>query len=107
MHLAQTGSGFQLHTNKFKAGAHPSVCALTFLILQDVGCEAALVSHIGGVLAVLLLDDVLQVVVDLGSDAHGLLEAAGAHGQDHELLHGQLVAGVGASVDDVEGLQVK
>lgn len=78
--------------------------AFTFLVLQDVGCEAALVSHVGGVLAVLLLDDALQVVVDLCADAHGLLEAGGAHGQDHELLHGQLVACVGATVDDVEGL---
>lgn len=77
----------------------------TFLVLQDVGGEASLVSHVGGVLSVLLLDDPLQVVVDLGADAHGLFEAAGPHGQDHELLHGQLVAGVGAAIDDVESLK--
>ena len=45
---------------------------LTLVVLQDVGGEAALVSHVGGVLAVLGLDDVLQVVVDL--NAHKQLE---------------------------------
>lgn len=78
---------------------------LTLFVLQDVGCEASLVSHISGVLAIFLLDDILQVVVDLSTDTHGLLEAAGSHRQDHELLHGQLVAGVGAAVDDVESLK--
>lgn len=78
---------------------------LTFLVLQDVGGEASLVSYISGVLAIFLLNDILQVVVDLGTNAHGLLEAAGSHRQDHELLHGQLVACMGAAVDDVESLK--
>lgn len=84
----------------------PSIASttLTFLVLQNVGGKAALVPDVGGVFAVLLLDDVLQVVVDLGTNAHGLLEAARSHGEDHELLHGQLVACVGAAVDDVESL---
>lgn len=37
----------------------------TFVVLQDVGGEASLISDIGGVFAVLGLDHVLQVVVDL------------------------------------------
>ena len=37
----------------------------TFVVLQDVGGEASLISDIGGVFAVLCLDHVLQVVVDL------------------------------------------
>jgi len=43
------------------------------------------------------------VVVGLRADAHGLAEGGGARGEDHELLEGKGVAGVGAAVDDVEG----
>lgn len=82
----------------------PRVLALTLIVLQDVGCEAALVPHVGGILPILGLDDTLEVVVDLGADTHGFPEGAGSHGQDHELLHGQLVPGVGAPIDDIEGL---
>lgn len=39
--------------------------SLTFVVFQDVGGKAALISHVGGILPVLGLDDVLQVVVDL------------------------------------------
>lgn len=78
---------------------------LTFLVLQDVGGEAALISYISGVLAIFLLDDILQVVVDFSTNTHGLLEAAGSYRQDHELLHGQLVACVGAAIDDIESLK--
>lgn len=78
--------------------------SLTFLILQDVGSKATFVPHVGGVFPVLLLDDVLQVVVNLGPNAHGLPEVGGADGEDHELLHGQLVASVRAPVDDVQSL---
>lgn len=78
---------------------------LTFLVLQDVGGKASLISYIGGVLAVFLFDDILQVVVHLSTNTHGLLEAAGSHRQDHELLHGELVACMGSAVDDVESLK--
>lgn len=47
----------------------------------------------------------LEVVVDLGPNAHGFPEGAGSHRQDHELLHGQLVSSMGAPVDHVEGLR--
>lgn len=77
---------------------------LTFFVFQDVGGKATLIPHIGCILAILLLDDILEVVVDLCPDAHGLLEALGPHGQDHELLHGQLVASVGAPIDHIESL---
>ena len=78
--------------------------ASTFFVLQDVGSKPAFVSHVGGVFPVFLLDHILQVVVHLRSDAHGLPEVFGPDGEDHELLHGQLVASVRAPVDDVESL---
>mmetsp|Transcript_27136 Transcript_27136/g.46780 ORF Transcript_27136/g.46780 Transcript_27136/m.46780 type:complete len:319 (-) Transcript_27136:276-1232(-) len=74
----------------------------SFTVAQDVGCEATLVTNIGSILAILVLDDRFQVVIDLSSHAHGLLERGGADREDHELLHGQLVASVRAAVDDVE-----
>mmetsp|Transcript_54085 Transcript_54085/g.136063 ORF Transcript_54085/g.136063 Transcript_54085/m.136063 type:complete len:475 (-) Transcript_54085:104-1528(-) len=82
-------------------GGHEELEALH--VVLDVGGEAALVAHVGGVGAVLLLDDVLEAVVHLGPQLHGLLEVLGARRQDHELLHRQLVAGVAAAVDDVHG----
>jgi len=68
----------------------------------DVGGKAALVANVGGVLAVLLLDDGLEGVIDLSGHAHGLLEGGRTNREDHELLHGELVAGMGSAVDDVE-----
>lgn len=83
----------------------PGCSALTLIVLQDVGCKATLVAHIGGILPILGLDDPLEVVVDLGANAHGFLERAGSHRQDHELLHGQLVSSMRAPVDHIEGLR--
>lgn len=77
---------------------------LTFLVLQDVWSKAPFITHIGGILTIFLLDDIFEVVVDLGSDAHGLFEGACPNRQDHELLHGKLVARMRASVDHIEGL---
>lgn len=76
----------------------------TLLILQDVWSKATFITHVGGILTVFLLDDVLEIVVDLSSDAHGLFEAACTHRQDHELLHSQLVPCMRAAVDHIEGL---
>lgn len=76
----------------------------TFLVLQDVWSKASLIAHIGGILTVFLLDDIFEIVVDLGSDAHGLFEGARTIRQDHELLHGKLVARMRATVDHIEGL---
>ena len=81
------------------------VLTLTFIVLQDVGCKATIITHIGGVLPILGFDDPLEVVVDLGPNAHGFPEGAGSHRQDHELLHGQLVSSMGAPIDHVEGLR--
>ena len=69
----------------------------------NIGSEPSFVPHVGGVLSVAFLDDGLQVVVHLGSHSYGFSEGARAGRQNHELLHGQLVARVTASVDDVEG----
>ncbi|GBE58766.1 phosphopyruvate hydratase, putative [Babesia ovata] len=68
----------------------------------DVRGETTLVTHVGRILAVLGVDDLLQVVVDFATHADGLPEGRGTDGEDHELLHGQAVAGVGATVDDVK-----
>lgn len=38
---------------------------LTLVVLQDVGSEATLVAHVGGVFPVLRFDHALQVVVNL------------------------------------------
>lgn len=78
---------------------------LTLIVLQDVGGEPALVSHIGGVFAVLALDDTLQVVVNLRPDPHRLVESGRPHRQDHKLLHGQLVPRMGATVYDIKCLR--
>mmetsp|Transcript_39114 Transcript_39114/g.92556 ORF Transcript_39114/g.92556 Transcript_39114/m.92556 type:complete len:501 (+) Transcript_39114:284-1786(+) len=80
-------------------GLHEKVEPL--LVLLDVGGEAALVADVARVHAVLLLDHSLQRVVHLNRHADGLLERLGADRADHELLHGEAVAGVGATVDHV------
>jgi len=71
-------------------------------VVEDVGREAALVAHVARVLPVPALDHALQRVVDLGAHLHGLAEAVRARRQQHELLHGQRVARVAATVYHVE-----
>mmetsp|Transcript_23536 Transcript_23536/g.70318 ORF Transcript_23536/g.70318 Transcript_23536/m.70318 type:complete len:206 (+) Transcript_23536:453-1070(+) len=73
------------------------------VVVLHARCEATLITNVAGVLSVLLLDDALQIVVDLGADDHRLLEGRGTHGQYHELLASQAVPGMAAAVDDVEG----
>merc|ERR1712032_813346 len=71
-------------------------------VVLEVWGEATLVTDGSGVEPVLLVDQLLEVVVQLTAHPHSLREAGGASGEDHELLHGKLVAGVAATVDDVE-----
>merc|ERR1719361_2655491 len=71
-------------------------------IVLEVWSKTALVTHSGGIQTILLLDESLQVMVQLGAHPHGLRETGGSSGKNHELLHGQLVAGVAAPVDDVK-----
>lgn len=68
----------------------------------DIGGESSLVSDVGRVDSVLLLDDVLESVVSLGTHLHGLVEVLGSGGEEHEFLEGKGVTGVRSSVDDVE-----
>ena len=49
---------------------------LTFVVLQDVGSEAALVAHVGGVFPVLGLDHAFQVVVNLSRQTGSSFQAA-------------------------------
>lgn len=72
------------------------------LVVLNVRSESTFVTNVDGILAVLGSNDGLEVVVDFDADAHGLREARGANGEDHELLHGKLVASVGAAVDHVK-----
>lgn len=51
---------------------------------------------------VLGADDLLERVVGLGTDLHGLSEAGSTSGEEHELLERELVTGVRATVDDIE-----
>lgn len=74
----------------------------SLLVGLNVGGEATLISHSGSIQTELSLDDVLQVMVHLGAHLHGLSEAGGTSGQDHELLHGQFVASMAATVNDIE-----
>lgn len=83
-----------------------TISSLTFFVLQNVRGKATFVSHVGGVFAVFLLDHVLQVVVDLSTNAHGLLEVACSNWEDHELLHGQFVSSMRTPIDNVEGLEI-
>lgn len=69
---------------------------------RDVRSEATLVTDVDGVNAVLLDDDLLEDVVGLGTDLHGLSESGSASGKEHELLEGKSVSSVRAAVDDVE-----
>lgn len=52
---------------------------------------------------VLLLDQGLQLVVNLGTDLHRLLKVLCSDGEDHEFLEGESVTCVGTTVDDVHG----
>mmetsp|Transcript_36 Transcript_36/g.84 ORF Transcript_36/g.84 Transcript_36/m.84 type:complete len:302 (-) Transcript_36:653-1558(-) len=72
------------------------------LVLLDVRREPPLVPHIARVLPVLLFDDGLEVVVHLRPHAHRLRKRRRADGQNHELLHRQLVPRVRPAIDDIK-----
>lgn len=72
------------------------------LIFKNVGRKSSLVANTGGIETVLFLDDSLQVVVHFTAHFHGLSEGSGAGGQNHKLLHGQFIASMRATVDDIE-----
>jgi len=50
-------------------------------------------------------DNLLQGVVNLRSDLQGFRKGRGSGREEHEFLEGQLVAGMGSTVDDVEAGQ--
>ena len=59
-------------------------------------------THVRTIDTVLLGDDLLESVVGLGTDLHGLGEGSSTGGAKHELLESELVAGVRATIDNVE-----
>lgn len=69
----------------------------------NVGSKSTLVTDVGSVNTVLGVDDLLEVVVDLGTDADRLGEALSASGDNHELLESKSVTGVRTTVDNVHG----
>ncbi|KAL0603739.1 hypothetical protein AAY473_025736 [Plecturocebus cupreus] len=71
-------------------------------LVQDVGSKHTFIPHVGGIFPVFLLNDILQDVVNLCSNARGFPEVCGTHWEDHELPHGQLVASMGTTIDDTE-----
>ena len=69
----------------------------------SIPSQHTFVSDVASILSILLLDDGFQMMINLGSHFHGFFEGLRSDRQNHELLHGQLVARVAAAVDDVEG----
>jgi len=67
----------------------------------NVRGESSLISDVGSVDSVLLLDDVLESVVSFSSHLHGLVEVLGSGRKEHELLESESVTGVRSTVDNV------
>ena len=64
--------------------------------------EAAFVTDQCRVATMLLLDESLQGVAELGANPHGFLEGPRTHGDVEVLLECKLAARVGAAIDDVK-----
>eukprot|EP00045_Choanoeca_perplexa_P018631 m.293218 g.293218 ORF g.293218 m.293218 type:complete len:339 (+) comp19454_c0_seq1:41-1057(+) len=73
-----------------------------FFVVLNGRSKASFVSNIASILAVLRLDDLLQMMVRLRTHSHGFCKAGRTGWQDHKLLHSQTVASVGAAVNDIE-----
>lgn len=74
----------------------------SLFVLLDVRHNSAYITHIGGILPIFLLDDILQVEINLCSNAHAFRESGCPLRKDHELLHDQLVASMRTAVDHIE-----
>ena len=70
--------------------------------VHNLQTQLTFISNVAGILTVFLLYDGLQMMINLRPHLHGFLEVLRPYGQDHELLHGQLIPGVASAVDDVE-----
>lgn len=46
----------------------------------------------------------IELETNLSTNSHGFMEVGSTNWQDHELLHGQFVSSMAASIDDVKGL---
>merc|ERR1712106_1081023 len=73
-----------------------------FSIVLEVRSKSTLISNSSSIKTILLLDKSLKMMVQLGAHPHGLGEAGGSKRQHHELLHGQLVASMGSSIDNIK-----
>merc|ERR1719186_2277999 len=81
-------------------GLHYQVQSL--LVVLKVWSKAPLVSYSSSIQAVLLLDDGFEVMIHLGTHSHGFGESGSSDWKHHELLHRQLIAGVRASINNIE-----
>lgn len=72
-----------------------------FLGTLNVRSESSLISDVGSIDSVLLLDDVLESVVSFSSHLHSLVEVLGSGRKEHELLESESVTGVRSTVDNV------
>merc|ERR1719470_587481 len=71
-------------------------------IVLEIGSKATFISNSCSIKTILLLDEGLKMMVELRPHPHGLREAGSSKRKHHELLHGQLVAGMGSSIDNIE-----
>lgn len=67
----------------------------------NIWSNTSLITDVSGRLTVSLLGERLELLVNLSSLSHGLLESWGGGWDDHELLEGETSTGVGTTVENV------
>jgi len=73
-----------------------------FICARHVWGKSSLIANIDSVDSVFVTDNFFQGVVSLSTNPHGLSEGGSSNWKQHELLEGEFVSGMGATVDDVE-----
>lgn len=81
-----------------------AVVSHTFAVLLYVRGKSSLISHIRSILAVLLLDDTSQGLVELRPHTQGITERFSPYRKYHELLHSQPVTSMGPPIDHIKSL---
>jgi len=85
-------------------------------VVLDVRCESSLIANCGCILPITFVDhlnvrlrfvliyqkNLLQMMVNFTANSHCLFERLSAHWKNHEFLHGQFVACMRTTIDDVE-----
>lgn len=76
----------------------------TFAVLLYIRGKSSLIPHIRSILAILLLDDTSQGLVELRPHTQGITEGFSPYRKYHELLHSQPVTSMGPPVDHIKSL---